>query len=757
MQTEQENRPKNTVKALLFGLMATVVFFFIGFFAIYLFWSNMEHDPNLPGLFDYLASSWGDRIALPLLAGTLVAYSIEREGAIKKPQKNECIFGGIGLLLGALCQAEWLISDSTGCNWTIPRLHYFNAAGWYHAGFFTFMFAFFGFFLVRFWRLKCDEIKGRTEETVAKVYADPIQIIIQAALWFSGAFFLFLHVVDDYASNGNFFEPLLISLVLVLAALVLYFLFIFIKAKKHITKQGKPEIASVLSGVVGAYAVVNIMCGGFHVDPLYVVAGAMLLTVLIIPDETNIPQVILFYLLIALPTLLLECAIPVQHTTGANLVLTILFITVPCIIAECQIDASGAFMRKSIMAAVLILGYISILVFDIDKFDLENVVSFVFVWALHDYIVNTFKDLTEREKEDMEKGKKKRILTYSIYACIMVGGLLLLKDVFFPVIPLSEPFDIIGSVQIISIVLAAIGAFILLLFGKKGKQSAGKKITALFCMALIYSIISIGTFSTEAPSKIVDSGYVPYVLLLVIPIFCYSISIVCSFVNNLCLIRGVAIDSYTKVGLAIIWLGLMSNVTISAVNMVVYRSVLSVSLNLVVVMFVGAGVPALTGRVLRRKCPQPQITRNSQIEGLAQDGFTYGFSIFITECLADFTVMKFKNVCGASGNAREWITLEAFFALATFIALISWILKMCIENNFKNYRSLKAAVNISEDGDTTQRQLTALRRYLSIQNLLALGNTFPFSVVVVVTIIRDYINSNKKGWRSLKDRFCIRE
>ncbi|WKV75326.1 hypothetical protein AW27_029645 [Streptomyces sp. PCS3-D2] len=41
----------------------------------------------------------------------------------------------LGSLLGSWTQVQWLRDDAPVLNWTLPRPHHFNAAGWYHAAF----------------------------------------------------------------------------------------------------------------------------------------------------------------------------------------------------------------------------------------------------------------------------------------------------------------------------------------------------------------------------------------------------------------------------------------------------------------------------------------------------------------------------------------------------------------------------------------------------------------------------------------------
>lgn len=61
-------------KAVFFGIIATILTFVSGFGVLYLFWNSASYDPNLPGLFGYYASSYGDAICLPFLVGSLVFY-----------------------------------------------------------------------------------------------------------------------------------------------------------------------------------------------------------------------------------------------------------------------------------------------------------------------------------------------------------------------------------------------------------------------------------------------------------------------------------------------------------------------------------------------------------------------------------------------------------------------------------------------------------------------------------------------------------
>ncbi len=70
------------------------------------------------------------------MVGSLVALIKNNKGINITDGKKCRKVAGICGFIGMVIQAEWLISDSTVLNWTIPQQHYFNLAGWYHSIFF---------------------------------------------------------------------------------------------------------------------------------------------------------------------------------------------------------------------------------------------------------------------------------------------------------------------------------------------------------------------------------------------------------------------------------------------------------------------------------------------------------------------------------------------------------------------------------------------------------------------------------------------
>jgi hypothetical protein len=120
------------------ALTVAVVVWLSGFGALLGFHLFMPREEGLPGLFDFASATWGDGLALPVMAAAL-AYGITRLPPAHRERALSGAAGLLGGLVGAATQVQWLLDQAPRVNWTFPRPHHFNAAGWYHAGFLTLM------------------------------------------------------------------------------------------------------------------------------------------------------------------------------------------------------------------------------------------------------------------------------------------------------------------------------------------------------------------------------------------------------------------------------------------------------------------------------------------------------------------------------------------------------------------------------------------------------------------------------------------
>lgn len=105
--------------------------FLLGFASMNIWWNVLPRNAELHGLYYYKAATWGDGICLPLLTGAL--YYICKYVRKSDNKKGYSIIGVFTGLLGFGVQVSWLLDNNIVLNWTIPKVHYFNVAGFWHA------------------------------------------------------------------------------------------------------------------------------------------------------------------------------------------------------------------------------------------------------------------------------------------------------------------------------------------------------------------------------------------------------------------------------------------------------------------------------------------------------------------------------------------------------------------------------------------------------------------------------------------------
>lgn len=178
------------IKSVTVGFMV----FLLGFASMNIWWNVLPRNAELRGLYYYKAATWGDGICLPLLTGAL--YYICKYVRKSDNKKRYSIIGVFTGLLGFGVQVSWLLDNNIVLNWTIPKVHYFNVAGFWHAFFFVFMFSILG-------RLLSQYIWGKSEKE-----NDPLELLCNFIIWFAGGLFLMLHCLDDYIAPGKENVPL---------------------------------------------------------------------------------------------------------------------------------------------------------------------------------------------------------------------------------------------------------------------------------------------------------------------------------------------------------------------------------------------------------------------------------------------------------------------------------------------------------------------------------------------------------------------
>lgn len=180
---------KSAIKS---GFMGAFAMLASGFVTLNVFWFAGSYDTSVPGLYDYYAATWGDGLFLTLGAGgfRMLQVLFPIEGAKKR---IAMIVGSAMFLAGAAIQLSWLCNPDIALNWTIPRVGCFNAAGWYHAFYFSACFGFFGFSITAIILVKSTFLK---ESVNCSAVA-----IARLLVWIALAGYLQMHLLDDWVSR----------------------------------------------------------------------------------------------------------------------------------------------------------------------------------------------------------------------------------------------------------------------------------------------------------------------------------------------------------------------------------------------------------------------------------------------------------------------------------------------------------------------------------------------------------------------------
>lgn len=186
--------------------------FAIGFGILNLFWLNYPNYNKLRGLYDYYAATIGDAFFIPCLISS--GYYFCNINKWKEYSKNSIetnkkvfIFGCGSVVIAIFIQASWIISNVTELNWTIDRIHHFNAAGWYHAIYFVSMFGIITRVFVKSLIInKQERILGKKSYVL---------------MWVSALGYLYMHMIDDWLNQENY---LLFIIICTGIIMILYYL-----------------------------------------------------------------------------------------------------------------------------------------------------------------------------------------------------------------------------------------------------------------------------------------------------------------------------------------------------------------------------------------------------------------------------------------------------------------------------------------------------------------------------------------------------
>ena len=735
-------------KDLLRSFIAGCIVFCVGFLPMLLLWQRYRASENyssqLPGFFSYKAAIWGDAICLPLLIFGLCFYLLLFGDKLVHYKRISKYVGIIAGAVGIIIQASWLINSNTKPNWSIPRVHHFNTAGWYHAAFFVFIFAVLGYLFTMFFFAKTQTIMAENE------YAG---ILAQTIIWFSSTWFLAMHNLDDYTATHHFFQVLLITLVL---CLFIAFGIVVTACKKGKKQFSKSEIIPIVSGCTSGYALANIIYGSVRIDVSFLISCALLLIVLVTPEQNDMIRMLLMYLIISVPTLLLEASISVQEDSLHMAVVCFIAILTPLIIASGQTDQSGVnVLRKGIMASLIIMIEISLLMATFvlggrfENSDLfEMLLNLVLVYAIPNYVRSTFSHIIKAEDEDnISQVRGLQGIMYPLYILLFIGAAILILRTAFPKI---EGLKLhIDRYQLLcgGIILILIIVYTFLTTRKKEKIS-GKTVGNLFFLILttvLYALIFLVLISqclhlNISLIQIMSIHPVEYILSVPVWIGLPCVIGIC-FRSNLTLIRGLRPSIWTNIASAIIALMVVTNSFLSETLMIAAHSRVGIWVNGISIACCTFIIPVLTGMALYVSPDVEQVAKNDGIAGVAQDGVLFGMLAFLTELLTVFFIpVFFQTGIDFSG------LLGCIVSSLVYVSMLSWPLQYCLKNNIDHFERRKEQNRNSDI-------LLALKKHLCVQNVLSLAIAFPYSLYVIISYVFSFGMSDSNSWKDLKKWF----
>ena len=461
-------------KSVVFSLIFGGTVFFSGFFVLFIMYQNWllvdnNAASNLKGLFDYKASSIGDSICLPILAGALFCYVFYNK---TKTSKKVYIIPGIIsaalIVAGIFIQFSWTVNENTENNWTIIDGK-FNYAGWYHAIFFVSILGLLGWFFVRFFQVKHRELYDENDKK-----RDNTNTLLQYLIWASGSFFIFLNFTDDHSKKSylniwgiDIFWFLLMTMAVLFIANAIIMIFMIrlnnnnsVAAKKAFIRN---DTVLLLSGLVTAFALINILNGNNGIKMGFILAAALLLVIFVVPDTENIPGMFISYLITAVPAVLLEVNVTSFSLSPKTAVICLMVVLVPVIISVLfhQKTQDNVTQKKAAISALAVLINITAVIlrflFPEEKaFDtiFQELVNVVLVTVIPLYVKSVFDALLQEEYKLNRKDKKgnlripkdtdeaerdrlqrKRNILYLISAVVFIGVIVMMFSVIIPEIP----------------------------------------------------------------------------------------------------------------------------------------------------------------------------------------------------------------------------------------------------------------------------------------------------------------------------------
>lgn len=728
---------------ILWGIISALLTLLVGFISMHIFWINDIHDPNLRGFFSYKAATFGDGICLPVLVGCSVVcllYGKEEKIGFYKP----CIYIGIiGAILGIVVQGSWLISDETLPNWTIPEVHHFTAAGYYHAIFFVLMFGYIGFAFSAIWRLR-----RRRGFSVKQEFC--FWGIIS-----SGSGFLYCLALDDWTINNTSYEALFKAFLIVLLVMILF------SATSSI-KRFRRDFGIIISAEFSSLAIVIAALNyGTNLYFFFLaIAEATFLVVLVKPELHRFFNQLFHFFMLACPIFTLNLALYSFYQID-DIRLYLFFITIIAVgilIAYC-LETYDKLSRECMPLFFLIPVYLFVSVFlkTVDDNALYNMGQIADALAtmgvyfiLKYYIQKKLFCIIQKKDEDISLSKRQdRKIKLSVYfniVVILVGSILFFYDVIilsFDAINYSDVLNISILRYMIMCILLLLCTVVCTIFIQKIPYYGIRKFISLWSIGVYYALLCWNTISHIENIRF-DWG----ILLSVFPTLGSSWMVAKGYYNNLLNLRGIENKKIDRAFQGIIFLG--NAVNTFAISSMIFSARSSNDANLtflvnIIVLFLGFIVgPTISGIINKYSYIDTKFIRAESYIGIAQDGFT---SLLIIMLAGVIPMYYYRQL-----SSQDVITQITGFVLGiiTIITMIYWPYRYCLENNRNHYKIKceeykRLALEYPEYEKILAYQKKSLKEHLTFQNKFSYIAVFPYLFVWdgVQKLLNKYIDKKE--------------
>ena len=480
---------------VLYGIIAALLTLLLGFGVLYLLWNLIRGDKELPGLFFYKAATYGDAICLTVLIGSMTAFVKYNEDVLLNKKLKCLIVAIICGLIGIIIQASWLISDTTLLNWTIPKQHYFNIAGWYHSLFFVGMFSVIGYLVSRIWFI--------VREKSSYIFIEKALMVLITS---SSALYLLCHMEDDYyelVSNGISYGIVAVATIVIISCL---FVNRFVKFSNV-----KIVIIDGLILAIGLYhSIVTRAFGNVSLS----LAGAFSMIVYSGRDNVNLKK----YILTNIPMFIGSFGI-FFYITGCDNLAAKIGLAVVFIILLLIFDYNIIQGEKLNAIGILVSLYIVLFVIITNKDFLEiapSVFTILMSLLFSKGIKNVFDDIIKAEQKKNrnlitnKEFKSIKMLAYIEIVSLVVSLILILWD-WLKDIAIANNVDINwGELYIknTSIVIVLIGIATMLLLGVRLVKSRIGIIVSLFVLVCEYLIILLNCYNNITNINFVDMSLI---------------------------------------------------------------------------------------------------------------------------------------------------------------------------------------------------------------------------------------------------------